>query len=259
MILRRVNPPFYQEKPEFYHGILNHSSQNTIAPDAIRCHTVSMISGRCRAAQLVLPGLNRGTRALARGGEATRGRKTRRPFDRRQALHVVLRSSKARGELSMLHPRHCNPIRALVARLKARWGVSVYRYANVGNHLHLLIRARSRAQWQGFIRELAGGVAMLVTGARKGSPLSRSRAPGLPESARRGFWDHLVFTRIVSWGRDFRGVADYLCRNLWEAAGVPVGELIARGFRILWIDERGAVLAHRRANPALLRAAFRPG
>lgn len=146
----------------------------------------------------------------------------------------------------MLHPRHCNHIRALLDRLKKRWGISVYRYANVGNHLHLLIRARSRASWQGFIREFSGGIAMMVTGARKGSALS--------ESGLRGFWDHLVFTRIVSLGRDFNGVARYVLTNLWEAAGVPVRKLLARGFRVLEISEEGGVWIHRRASAEILRA-----
>lgn len=143
----------------------------------------------------------------------------------------------------MLHPRHCNHIRDLLERLKKRWGISVYRYANVGNHVHLLIGAKSRAQWQGFIRELSGGIAMIVTGARKGYALKRSKTAGVPESAQRGFWDHLVFSRIVSWGKDFNGVAEYVLKNLWEAAGVPMRRLVARGYRILEIGEDGAVLA----------------
>ena len=103
--------------------------------------------------QLFLPGFNSKTKSQAHGGEHTKGkRKGQRPFDPKQALHVVLRSSNARGQLSMLSPSHCNHIRNLMDRLKTRWGVSVYRYANVGNHLHLLIRAKSRSDWQGFIR-----------------------------------------------------------------------------------------------------------
>lgn len=214
-----------------------------------------------KAKQPYLPGL--GGKALsgrtpmrAHGGEHSRGRrKVRRPFDPRQALHVVLKSSRARGELSMLHPRHCNHVRDLMDRLKARWNVRVYRYANVGNHLHLLIRAKSRSQWQGFIRELAGGIAMIVTGARKGHALARSGSPHLPESARRGFWDHLVYTRIVAWRRDFDQVADYVCKNLWEAAGVPLRKLIAKGFKVLEISEDGAVLVSpaAAAPPGLVR------
>lgn len=192
--------------------------------------------------QLFLPGFNSKTQSQAHGGEHTKNkRKTRRPFDPKQALHVVLRSSQARGKFSMLSPRHCNHIRNLMDRLKMRWGVSVYRYANVGNHIHLLIRAKSRSDWQGFIRELSGGIAMMVTGAKKGNGLERSKTAGLPESAKRGFWDHLVFTRIVGFGKDFKGVAEYVLTNLWEAAGVPVRKILERGYRIREISEDGAV------------------
>ena len=141
----------------------------------------------------------------------------------------------------MLHPRHCNHVRKLLDRLKFRWNISVYRYANVGNHLHLLIRAKSRSDWQGFIRELSGGIAMIVTGAKKCNALPRSKSKDVAESAKRGFWDHLVFTRIVAFGKDFNGVAGYVLTNLWEAVGVPVRKILERGYRIREISEDGAV------------------
>ena len=192
--------------------------------------------------QQFLPGFNSKTEMNAHGGEHTLGkRKERRPFDHKQALHVVLRSSKARGQYSMLSPHHCNHIRNLMDRLKKRWGVKVYRYANAGNHLHLLIQAPSRAVWQRFIREFSGGVAMIITGARKGNALPRSKSRDIPESAKRGFWDHLVFSRIVGFGKDFKGVAQYVLKNLWEAAGVPVRKILARGYRILEFSEDGGV------------------
>lgn len=193
--------------------------------------------------QFFLPGFSSKTKLTAHGGEHSKGkRKAPRPFDPKQALHVVLRSSKARGELSMLHPRHCNHVRNLMARLKKRWNVSVYRYANVGNHLHLLIRARSRSDWQGFIREFSGGIAMIVTGAKKGNALPRPKSTDAPQSTQRAFWDYLVFTRIVRFGRDFDGVAQYVLTNLWEACGVPVRKLLKQGFQIREISEDGAVL-----------------
>ncbi len=208
--------------------------------------------------QPFLPGLNDRTRGQAHGGEHTLGkRKERRPFDPKQALHVVLRSEKARGEHSMLHPRHCNHIRDLVDRLKGRWNIAVYRYANVGNHLHLLIRTKSRADWQGFIRELAGGIAIIVTGAKKGAALKRSALKDVPESAKRGFWDQLVYSRIVGFGRDFKNVAQYVLINLWEGFGVPVRKLLARGFRVLEISEEGGVFLHENA-PADVVAALTP-
>lgn len=204
--------------------------------------------------QLFLPGFNRNTKKGAHGGEHTLGkRKGSRPFDPKQAMHVVLKSSKARGKFSLLLPQHCNHIQQLVNRLKVRWNIAVYRYANAGNHLHLLVRAKSRADWQGFIRELAGGIAMIVTGARKGNAMIRPKASG-PESAKRGFWDYLVFTRLVRFGRDFNGVARYVAINLWEGMGIPVREYLARGFRILDLHEQGGLLIHSRASPRIIAA-----
>ncbi len=196
-----------------------------------------------RPYQPIFPGFNRTTAKGAHGGDHTYGkRKTKRPFDPKQALHVVLKSSKAKGQYSMLHPQHCNHIRKLMTRLKTRWQIAVYRYANVGNHLHLLIRAKSLADWQGFIREFSGGIAMIVTGAKKSHGLARSKSKEVCESAKRGFWDHLVFTRIVRFGKDFIAVAEYVLKNLWEAAGIPVRKFLANGYRILEFDEEGFVL-----------------
>src|SRR5471030_3175860 len=107
----------------------------------------------------------------------------------------------------MLHPKHCEHIHRLTERLTQRWGVRLYRYANVGNHIHLLLKVPSRAVWQRFSRELAGRIAMIVTGARKGTALTWNETG-------RGFWDHLVFTRIVYFGRDFQNMGRYLIKNL---------------------------------------------
>lgn len=183
-----------------------------------------------------LPGFNSKTASISHGGEHTRGkRKTVRPIDPKQALHVVLRSSQARGELSMLRPRHCGPIHDFTQALAGRWGVRLYRYANVGNHIHLLIKVPSRAVWKRFLRELAGGIAIIVTGAKKGSGLTRN-------SSGRGFWDHLAFTRIVKFGRDYENLGRYLIKNLFEAAGVPVKKLLAQGDRVCTVSKDGVLL-----------------
>ena len=197
------------------------------------------------AKQLSLPGFTTTTKTKAHGGELAKGkRKAARPFDPKQSLHVVLRATKAQGELSLLHPKHCNQINALLRKLQKRWGISVYRYANVGNHIHMLLRARSRKDWQGFIRALTGGIAMFVTGAKKGKALHKGKK----------FWDHLVFTRIVNFGKDFQNVGRYVLTNLWEGSGVPVRKLLQRGFRVLEINNSGGILVSTRATSEILRA-----
>jgi REP element-mobilizing transposase RayT len=180
-----------------------------------------------------LPGFNSKTVAFSHGGDLALGkRKIRRPIDPKQALHVVLRSSKAQGALSMLRPKNAEHIHQLTQKLSKRWGVRIYRYANVGNHIHLLVKVPSRAIWQRFIRELTGGIALIVTGAKKGSGLERNETG-------RGFWDRLVFTRIVSFGRDFNGVMQYLIKNLFEAAGLPMKRLLSQGFQLTTINRDG--------------------
>jgi len=128
----------------------------------------------------------------------------------------------------MLNSRCCQPIHDFTHQLADHWGVKVYRFANVGNHIHLLIKVPSRAIWRRFIRELSGGIAIIVTGARKGAGLKKNETG-------RGFWDELVFTRIVKFGRDFVGVKTYLAKNLFEAAGLPMKKLLAQGYKIVTI------------------------
>ena len=184
----------------------------------------------------LLPGFNSKTASISHGGDYTKGkRKERRPLDPKQALHVVLRSSVARGTLSMLHPSYCDPIHRITEKLSKRWGIRLYRYANVGNHIHLLIKVPSRAVWQRFLKELTGAIAIIVTGAKKGASLTKN-------DTGRGFWDHLAFTRIVYFGRDFLNMGRYLIKNLFEAAGIPIKKLLEQGYRVCSISKDGLLL-----------------
>lgn len=153
----------------------------------------------------------------------------------------------------MLHPKHCNHIESFVQKTAKRWGVRVYRYANVGNHIHLLIQVPTRAAWQRFSKELSGGIAQIVTGAKKGAELKRDSDPSMPESAKRGFWDHLLFTRIVSFGRDFNGMKRYLVKNLFEAAGVPMKRLFEQGFRLVFVDSQGIMAGSVLTHPSIFK------
>ena len=91
-----------------------------------------------------------------------------------------------------------------------------------------------------------------------GNPLKRSEAAGLRSKAAgpgpRAFWDHLVFTRIVAWKKDFNNVARYVCVNLWEGVGVPVRKLLAKGYKILDISEDGAIFVPVNATTEFINA-----
>ena len=101
----------------------------------------------------------------------------------------------------------------LLKRYADLYNIHVYYHANVGNHLHLLIKTRSRSysvareQFQAFLRRFSGELAFQIMGAKKGD-------------ARGRFWDAIPFTRLIQWGSDFAGAKIYVFKNLFEAAGV---------------------------------------
>ena len=197
-------------------------------------NTPSSRVSRPSAAQTPLPGLEF-KKQLSFGGSLLKlsHAKTARPLSSKQALHVVLRSDFAQGERSLL--RHERVIRNMLLRQGRRHGVKVYRVANAGNHLHLLVRFTKRRGLQNFLRGSSGLIARKVLGAERGRAKMRDpdRAPGPRAgfhtesmsqnkaftSERQRFWSQRPFTRIVSWGKDFDSVLAYVKLNSLEALG----------------------------------------
>ena len=142
------------------------------------------------------------------GGAVRRAqRKLKRPFDPKNTLHLILKSSRAKGEWSFSRVKNGRQIKHWVFQLARKNRVKVYRLANSGNHLHLLVKAETRQDFQSYLRALTGIISRLVTGAKKGNPIGR-------------FWDALAYTRVVKWGRDFKNVTYYLIRNELEELGI---------------------------------------
>ncbi len=155
-----------------------------------------------------------GTRT-GHGGDENRGhRKRERPVSTRRSMHVTLHSKRAVGAWDLRSQRRA--VREALRACAQRNGVKVYDFANVGSHLHLLVRVKRRAGFQAFLRSFAGIVARKVTGARRGRPLR-----GGP------FWNALAWSRVVAWGRDYWAVRHYIFRNRIEATA---GAAIRRAF-----------------------------
>src|SRR4051812_13041406 len=99
---------------------------------------------------------------LAHGGSLNAGkRKQRRPLDPKRSIHLVLRSTRAKGPWSL--KRFEIKIRSLLYREASRRNVKIYQYANSGNHLHLLLKARTLLGFQQFLKTTSGLIARLVT------------------------------------------------------------------------------------------------
>lgn len=148
------------------------------------------------------------------GGQVREGkRKIARPIVTKKPMHLVLRSTRASGEWGFFRKKNREAIEAILKAVSERYGIRIIGFENVGNHLHLLIQGKSRPLLQAFLRTLPAKIAFAITGAKKGNPQRR-------------FFDSIVFTRVVHWGRDILRTKNYLFKNQLEAAGVGA-ELIA--------------------------------
>ncbi len=140
------------------------------------------------------------------GGNLSLGKsKSRRPLSTKKPLHVVLRSSKACGPLSLLKQKH--KIESILRTQADRWQIRVFEHSVNGNHIHLAILGKSRTSLQNFFRSFAGLVARLVTGAEKSRPFGK-------------FWDSILWTRLIEWGKALRTVRGYIVRNVMESMGL---------------------------------------
>ena len=160
---------------------------------------------------------------FAFGGAALKNShaKGKRPFSKKLPVHVVMRSSKATGPLSLM--KHNSEIQDALYSEASRNHVKLHAVANAGNHLHLLVQAPAREALSGFLRAVSGRIAMIVTGARKGNALafigSSQKVSIESRNERSGFWDQRPFTRLVSLGRDFQNVCRYVTMNSTESFG----------------------------------------
>lgn len=102
-------------------------------------------------------------------------------------------------------PKTFKLVNAAVGEISKRHGVKIYKYANLGNHLHILVKIPSVRRWSAYIRELTGRIAQLV----------KEQVPSEDT-----FWLHRPFTRIVrGWRKAYRTAKEYVELNQLEAEG----------------------------------------
>lgn len=162
------------------------------------------------------------------GGElmkTRRGRVGSRPLTTRNTMHLVLRSSKARGEWSMVKPKNRRAIGEIANRFSKKYGIRILSLANVGNHLHFHIQLTNLFTYTPFIRAVTAAIAMAVTGRNRWT-IDESQ-----DSEKLRFWDYRPFTRVIAGGfKAFLTVRDYVKINKLEGFGFKreVAEIIVR-------------------------------
>jgi REP element-mobilizing transposase RayT len=116
-------------------------------------------------------------------------------------MHLVLKSSHAKGRMSFLAFANRVVVEKTLRERAKQFQVVIQGFENMGNHIHLIVKFKSRAMFQRFLKTVTGLIARLVTGARRGNAFGKR------------FFDHLAFSRIVQGTRDLRGLVGYFFKN----------------------------------------------
>lgn len=162
------------------------------------------------------------------GGANTRGRrKEYRPLSAKKWTHLILKSDKAKGAYNLLTPRNQIFIADLLKRKAKQFGIVIQCEANVGNHLHLKLRFKTRDGFQNFLRAITTQIARFVTGARRGKPFGR-------------FWEGLAYTRVVKTAKEELQLRGYIQANQIEAASSKTSRTKWLGQFNSWVQSLGS-------------------
>lgn len=145
------------------------------------------------------------------GGLLRNRRKGRgaRPISTKESMHLVLRSSKAKGDWSFRKKANAEKVEFILKKFSKKYAVRILSIANVGNHIHLHIQLIKRLTYKPFIRAVTAAIAMAITGVSRWSK-SKTQIK---------FWDYRPFTRVVRGWRAVLGLRDYIVINQLEGIG----------------------------------------
>ncbi|MGZ5280101.1 MAG: transposase [Pseudobdellovibrionaceae bacterium] len=135
------------------------------------------------------------------GGSLLAGkRKSQRPLSVKAPIHLVLKADQK----GIFSPSN-QSLAKLIRRTAQQFDIHLYDLAINWSHIHFLIRIRSREDYVAFVRALT---SLITQGVKKSRPRLTKIFSLRP------------FTRILKWGRDLKGVFNYLKLNQMESFGL---------------------------------------
>jgi REP element-mobilizing transposase RayT len=99
------------------------------------------------------------------GGALLHGRRRKsRPLNRKDAIHLVIRSSWAGAipQTSLTNKSNKGAIQKILNQYAKKYGVRLYQIAIVSNHIHLVLRIPNAGAYRNFIRVITGAIAEQV-------------------------------------------------------------------------------------------------
>ena len=153
------------------------------------------------------------------GATAIQKRKEKRTISIKKPMHLVLRSDKAKGPRSFLKNK---PLVLKLLRLYSKkFAVRVYEIAVCGNHIHCLVKGSNRKQLQNFFRVFPGQIAQEILQHHPLKPTEKKAfAGGTHPKSQKTFWSLLLYSKLISWVREYLSTKNYIIRNTMEALGL---------------------------------------
>lgn len=146
-------------------------------------------------------------------------RKIRRPLSTQKSIHVVFKiNDKAYRETGGFR-KETAQINRRLAKLSHKFQIKTYKHAINSNHIHLICRTKSVERFSHFLRAFTGSIALYFK---------------IKYQVTASFWLGRPFTRLVSWGREFKNVCTYIAKNFKEVVGfVPYSPRKHSGYKFI--------------------------
>lgn len=132
--------------------------------------------------------LFKGNADRTHGGSKAKGkRKSLRPLSTKHPIHIILKASEPFQLL-----RNLESVDQTLKKYALKFGITLYETAVQADHLHLSIKIPSRDLYRRWIRAITSVLTFTISKLK---------------------WSLPPFTRIATWGRDFKRLRRYIQDN----------------------------------------------
>jgi REP element-mobilizing transposase RayT len=130
-----------------------------------------------------------------------------RPLSSKDPLHLVFKINKASVKGGLRSPQNFRLLHLLLKKYSFKFFVRVEQFSIENDHIHLLIRATRRTQFQSFFRVIAGQFSQRLTDTFH----EKYQGPKI--------WKYRPFSRVVKGFKGYKIVRNYIRLNELEATG----------------------------------------
>lgn len=135
---------------------------------------------------------------LSYGGQEVRGhRKIERPFIPGAPLAFEFQALQHTGKYSLVHRSNISRIKGRVFRLSNRYHVRIRDFQIHSGRIAIVFTAKDRYAMTCFLRVMAGQVAQMITGARKGVKKGK-------------YWARLCWSKLILSKKSYEQAVEWL-------------------------------------------------